>query len=148
MRKLGHVCVVLYLFCAVNVVSTFVPGGPQLGIAPAYLVVAVIACVSGASWVLREAAPIELPRRPWVVYRMLSRPTLVVGLSAAAAAILVFLYDGMATNWSGIWPRGAFATAGVLAALLALTLYGGQAFIHGSRAPASDQTWLARRQAQ
>src|SRR5260370_21799191 len=100
MRTLGNVCVALYMFCVVNVVTTFVPGGPLLGTAPGYLAMVVVFGVICASWELREATPVELPRRLRPLYRALPRPTLPVVLSAVAALIRVVLYDGIAINSS------------------------------------------------
>src|SRR5258705_6528454 len=127
MRTLGTVCVALYMFCVVNVVTTFLPGGPLLGTAAGYLAMVVVFGVICASWVLREATPVELPRRLRPLYRALPRPTLVAGLSAGAALIIVVLYDGIAINWSEARPRSVFATVGVIAAMSALNLYALQA---------------------
>ena len=139
MRRLGNVCVALCMLCVVNIVTTFVPGGPLLGTAAGNLAMVVVFGVICASWGLREAAPVDLPRRLRPLYRALPRPTLVVGLSSVAALIIVVLYDGITINWSEARPRSVFATVGVIAATWALNLYALQAITDRDAAVASDE---------
>lgn len=125
MRWLGHFCVAMCLICAANVVSTFVPGGPLVGVGGMWLAHLLVVVAGGVAPLWYEVA--ATPRRPRrrELFSVIPRTTLVVGVCAVATFASFAGYGLISTPSSDpVTPGTASAVVGTLAGFSALITYG------------------------